>query len=426
MKTLQHVQLHLVNDRSRLSLCLLPVWVKQEIERRDLIIGKNDMISFCGLIANKNEVFVFMPRSVNLTCNHNPIALASLMANCVIRYEKQSKTRVKTDDIKEGSEGSGQLSVIHELLEDYRLNGLYVSIHRKNTVNQGRTDWKRTINRITPFPDKDDKPVYPILLGNRVRINHDNIITEIHASIIYKLDLMFGWWFSDHAQNSIYSSLGEISGLLERQVYCLSMLKKERASLYSDRNIRLINNLIKYLEMFATSIESPVVVGLRDFHWAWEHMLGTVLNGRTKLNEELPIPVYYSKDNGRIAAPGKSMRTDIILENKHNKKAVVIDAKYYAATNLNNSPGWPDLVKQFFYAKAILAIREDYQIKNVFIFPGEKQIMNHVSVESMDGTLHDKDFPPIICLYVNPLEVMKHYNLHEKMTLLSKQLFDAI
>ena len=52
--------------------------------------------------------------------------------------------------------------------------------------------------------------------------------------------------------------------------------------------------------------------------------------------------------------------------------------------------------------------------------------MNHVSVESIDGTLHDKDFPPIACLYVNPLEVMKHYNLHEKMTLLSKQLFDAI
>ncbi|MGP2470630.1 LlaJI family restriction endonuclease [Yersinia sp. 2542 StPb PI] len=37
----------------------------------------------------------------------------------------------------------------------------------------------------------------------------------------------------------------------------------------------------------------------------------------------------------------------------------ILDAKYYGAENLENLPGWPDLIKQFFYALALQRCRSE-------------------------------------------------------------------
>lgn len=408
------LRLRVVSDRLRFGTedSELPDWVKKEIRERNLVTGDGEMVSFCGLMARgKSDIWVFLPRGVIKPASQIAITrLSALVTSSIERYARQSATRVNANSAEDGFQGSGQISVIRELLEDYRINGLYVTSTRQFTVNQGKTDWKRTISNVTPFPSSEGMPVFPTLLGSRRNFSFDNIVTTIHSSVIFRLDQMFGWWITGDAAGSVARDLDYTFGLLERESYCLAMLRKERAMVYSDRNLRLINNLIKYFEQDTAGADGNVVIGVRDFHWAWEHMLGAVLPLRTRMNQHLPVPVYQLNDGSSEVAVNSSMRTDIILVDSQAKKAVVVDAKYYAATNIGNSPGWGDLVKQFFYAKALKIIRPEYEIGNVFLFPGANGKMASVSVKNRNTIVsHDDVFPPVRCIYASPETIMSHY-----------------
>ena len=406
------INIQLVEDRIRLGAKSvdLPEWVEQEIRSSNLVTGNGEMVSFCGLITKeKDDIWLFIPRgALNPENQGSKLKLAALVTNCIERYARQSKTNINANSAEEGFQGNSQICVIRELLEDYRTNGLYVTSYRQSTINQGKTNWKRTIRKITPYPDSDGMPVYPVLLGDRRNYSLDSIVTAIHATVIYRLDKMFGWWITGDAAGRVARELEETHGLHERNKYCLAMLRKERTMVFSDRNLHLISNLIKYFENNTDRKTSNVVIGLRDFHWAWEHMLGEVLQFRTRLNQDLPTPVYYHK-GGKLDV-NSTMRTDIILEKEMDKRAIVVDAKYYAATCGGNAPGWADLVKQFFYAKALKIIRSDYHIRNVFVFPGADGPLTHAAIESRDGlNTYDDEFPPIHCVYASPSDVMRHY-----------------
>jgi len=408
------VCLRIVSDRLRLDTgdTNLPDWIEKEIRNRNLVTGNGEIVSFCGLMAkNETDVWMFVPRGIdNPTNPEEKVRLAALVTKSIECYARQSLTKVDANAADEDFQGSEQIVIIRELLEDFRINGLYVTSSRQSTVNQGKTDWKRTISRVIPFPNAKGAPIYPVLLGSRRNYCFNNIVTTIHASIIYRLDKMFGWWITGVATGSVASDLEESIGLIEQKDYCLAMLQKELAMVYSERNLRLLNNLVKYFKHSTAAAESTVVIGLRDFHWAWEHMLGEVLPFRSYLNQNFPLPVYRLKDGSNKIAANNSMRTDIILENSAASKAVVVDAKYYAATNISNSPGWSDLVKQFFYAKALKTIKPEYDIRNVFVFPGANGNITDISVRSRDGSIsHDDVFSPIHCVYACPENLMTHF-----------------
>ena len=419
----KYPNLHLLNDRIPLESNLIPKWVKEEITVQGLLTTQKDRVSFCGIIANRSDGFVFLPRSMEAVSENKKHEIAGLLASAILKYEKQNKVSLKASDIDEGMLGCEQLSIIHELLDDFRANGAYGAHNRVRTVNTGKTDWKRTISRVTPFPSSNGVPIYPVLLGSCSRINQNTIIAEIHTSVIAKLISTFGWWFyKDPLKNMM--EVTENIDLINRTDFCISLLRKELVSIYSDRNIRLIKNLIKYLAFSSKNSDSRVVIGLRDFHWAWEHMLSAVLNRKIDLSKSFPYPVYHTTKGDRLPAPRKSMRTDIILENAESNKVVVVDAKYYDATTINSSPSWPDLIKQFFYAKAIQLIRKDSQIENVFIFPGDSDYMHSVSVESKSTEIdYDNLFPRVWCFYVKPSDVMNNYVSKDIMTDLSDLLF---
>jgi len=92
-----------------------------------------------------------------------------------------------------------------------------------------------------------------------------------------------------------------------------------------------------------------------------------------------------------------------------------IDAKYYRAESPESSPGWSDLVKQFFYKQALEQKFPLDRITNWFVFPGYKStspngalekvvVYDPVTLTPLNGT-----FPPIGCSYLCPMELMKMY-----------------
>ena len=73
------------------------------------------------------------------------------------------------------------------------------------------------------------------------------------------------------------------------------------------------------------------------------------------------LELLHQKDNGRIQFHEGRARIDL----------TVVDAKYYRAQGLDSAPGWPDLVKQFFYARALKAYCPEPTVNNAFVFPGQ-------------------------------------------------------
>ncbi len=86
-----------------------------------------------------------------------------------------------------------------------------------------------------------------------------------------------------------------------------------------------------------------------------------------------------------------------------------MDTKYYGAQGLESAPGWPDLVKQFFYAKALSVYCPGAKVKNAFVFSGQGPLTYvHMKNRETEQT-EDIKYPPIKCVYIDPLELIKLY-----------------
>jgi len=413
-------------DKLRAGVDSLPDWVQSEIEAKELTDSHGN-VSFCGLMANDSGLLIFLPRNSPVPSSVNDqLAAAVLTTSTVERYTSE-KNRVRSGGISEEIEGGKLLTLAREILDDYRVNGLYVRIQRRRTINTGKIDWKNTINKQTPFLDRNGAPVYIRLEGKKNSYSVDSEVARIHKAVVCKLDKSFGWWITKKENGRVAPDISADKKLLSEKRYCISILKRELTDCYAERDIRLINNLISYIESIPENDaeESPVVVGAKNFHHIWEHMLDKILDKTVELNNKIPEPVYFKPDGLPLAGGArKKMRMDAVLEDSQSGKVVIVDAKYYGAFSSEDLPGWSDLVKQFFYAKAIKLIRPKASVTNVFIFPGMSGFVSVAKVkDALADVYYDTEFLPVHCHYINPISVMRDYVGRKKNRQLTDKLF---
>ncbi len=412
-------------DRALLSS--LPDHLAKEIKRRELILGnKVKKVSFVGMLVVNDSTCVFLPRSVKNDIQEQQLSLASNTLKAVTKYGKEEKKNIDIMDDGDGRLGLGQLSIIFELLDDFRQNGIYTTRRDIGKLNLGKPDWKRTVNRVTPFPTKNGQPVYLDTYGIKRQYFNNCEIAIIHADVIHQLDIHFSWVVTGTLQ-AIAPELKDYSSPKGSIAHQISRLTNELNQTYSDRDIRLLKLLIRYLKKNIGTDSANLIVGVKNFHFCWEHMLGKVLDHTVNLNRKLPAPVYIDKDGEVLTADKKGMRTDIIMHNKFTNKYTIVDAKYYAATEVTNAPGWGDIVKQLFYEKALKTLDIEASIKNSFIFPGQSGNLKEVRIrdrqKSTENTpVYIEDFKPIYCYYTDPIEVIEHYLKGKKMNQLTHDL----
>ncbi|MCK4708641.1 MAG: LlaJI family restriction endonuclease [Gammaproteobacteria bacterium] len=404
----------------------LPKHVSEEIRQRGLTLnGTIETVSFVGVLIQEEGTCVFLPRSVQCDITEQ-LALASNTLKAVEKYGRESETSIDSMDEGDGRKSLNQLSLIVSLLDDFRQNGIYTRRREVRKLNLGRTDWKKTVNRVIPFPGRSGQPVYLDTHGIKRQYFNNCEIAIIHASVIHQLDINFSWIVTGNIR-PIAPELRDYSTPKGNAKYQISKLKNELSQTYSDRDIRLLKLLIRYLQTDSGTDTSNFIAGLGKFHFCWEHMLGKVLKNTVSLNNKLPTPAYIDKSGNVLTANEKGMRTDIILHNKKENRYTVADAKYYAATNVRNAPGWGDIVKQLFYEKALKTLDTGAMIKNAFIFPGKEGNLKEARIrnrlESTDEVpIYINEFKPIHCFYTDPMEVIEHYLKGNKMDQLTELL----
>ena len=413
------IQLYL--DTSPVSA--LPEGIAVEIRRRNLVSGQDKArVSFCGMLLMGSEISVFMPRSIKLESfdETERLASASALLRAVELYGRQSKTAINVSDEGEGREGVTKLSLIRELLTSYRQNGLYARRKAVSQLNAGKPDWKATVASGSAFPSRDGRPVYLDIKGSRRRYFSDCEVARIHAYVIRKLDSNYSWLLTVKP-SLLAPEPKDVAVPAGTVAYMSSILKRELRLIYSDNDVGLIKALLSFLAEKSGAEEGGSISGLRSFHFGWEHMLSQVLVNKYPINNILPAPSYLQADGGYADAFGSAMKTDIALKHPDKETVAIVDAKYYAAQNVGSAPGWPDLVKQFFYEKALKLVRPTLQVRNAFVFPGEDGPLKSAHLKSREeDKLFDVEFTPISCYYVNPMEVVRSYIHNEKLHRLSE------
>lgn len=393
----------------RMLKSILPPSLLVEMETRELIVSNDKYtISFVGAIIHDNCINVFLPRSSGEISDNHQYKYAALTMSAVEKFGRKSKTQLHNTDKGGTIDGELNLTLVKSILTDFQQNGIYTRRHKEIHINSGKPDWKRTVNRFLPFMNKRGAPVYLDYFSKKNRYNSDNIVSQIHSDIVAYLDVNFAWWITGNHKHRIAPELYGPNNIHENAHMKLSILQQELSTVYSDSDIRLIHNLIEFIKQTEGTGTSPIITGLKDFHNAWEAMLRSTSAGVVDLNNQLPKPSYV--DTNGITSTASGMLTDIIIENDDKTKLAIVDAKYYAAKTINNSPNWPDIVKQFYYEKAVKLVKRDYEVSNHFIFPGNDGPFTEIKMQDQVGDNNlDDVFSPIQCMYVCPLKVMKHY-----------------
>lgn len=416
-------QIHLHLDRSYKQT--IPDHLKSEIS---LQVGDVDSdkarIAFCGFLFKGKDTYVFMPRgSIIKESRLSEVDLARLLFQCLSKYCRANESFLQ----KEGRStivGNPQvLPLIVEILNDYKMNGIYTSensFHRRGF--QGKADWKKTIGNVDPHIN-DDEIIYPHFINTFTNSTYSNEITKIHYSILEAIKKRFGWLLPD-AERFVFNTTKRTS----IRTSDIGLIKSELRNVFNDGKIHTLKMLIRYLENdFDTGTADSVSYGFSDFQYVWEHMLRNVLSP-THFFSDMPLPAYRDNSDNEIRVGQKGQRVDIFLYEQASKEACVIDAKYYDGSSVDRAPGWPDLVKQFFYAKSLIAgnlKREVSSVRNFFIFPGIPTDSSPVMAYVVDssGPL-STEFPPIKCLHVSPESIIQSYVASKPCLELRHKLFN--
>ena len=422
-KQMNDYQIHLYLDRAYKQV--IPDHLKSEIALQGGDIDPDKArVAFCGFLFKGKDTYVFLPRGSSLKQNDlTNVDLARLLFQCLSKYCRANESFLQ----KEGKStvvGNPQiLPLIVEILNDYKVNGIYTSENAFNRRGfQGKTDWKKTIGNVEPHIDGEEI-IYPHFINRFTNSYFSNEVTKIHYSILEAIQDRFGWLLPD-TERLKFNSNNRVS-IRNADV---GIIKAELRGVFNDAKIHTLKMLLRFLEDdFNVGNTEAVSYGFSDFQYVWEHMLRNVLSP-THVFADMPLPAYRESSGREIRVGQKGQRVDIFLYESDIKEACVIDAKYYDGSSVDRAPGWPDLVKQFFYAKSLTAggLRHEVStVKNYFIFPGISGEASPEMAYVIDSTGRlDSEFPPIKCLHVSPELIIKSYVSSKPFLSLRQKLFN--
>lgn len=385
------------------------------------VVNQGRKISFCGVIIFNGCTYCFAPAKSEST----KIESIGNLIKVIHSYKNSSDSSLLAFDEDEKGKVIEEISLtdIFEIIDLYFSVGILKS--KTHTYSEkGRTNWSKTVNREFPVFTSDNVPIYFDLHKYPVSIYQDDLISSIHCEII--LDILNKFhWLDDRFNFVSKDQLTEkilFNELDSNQK--ISLLNQRLHSTFVSLEVRTLQLLIRYLEKIQEIGSNNVVIGIRKFHYVWEFLLKNIFNDvDLKINSLLPIPQYQFSDplNPTQNSSQKGMRLDVFIKSKNS--CWVIDSKYYTATGAHDAPGWSDLVKQFFYVKAVKLIYPELEtVKNIFIFPGITNPLSSIQMvyreESKDEEKLAKlteDFIPIECLYLDPNDVMEKYLKSKKV-----------
>lgn len=418
-------------DKQIITLNQIPTSIYDKL----LSIGGVDVrdnhttITFCGIILTEKLTYCFLPAASKSQLESQNIHLVANLIKVINAYSRSVNTSLLVHDENEQDEIIDDISLITimEILDLFFNIGILQS---RNLVpsDKGRTNWSKTINQNFPLITANNIPIYIDLIRYPISTYQDDVISSIHCEIILELFKKFPWLddrFPFLSESQLIERIIPIALNIDQRIF---LLKQRLHVTFVSLEIRTLNLMIDFLENKKKNGSNEVVIGIRKFHFVWEFLLKNIFTDVDyRINSDLPIPQYHYLDSNKkpYNSAEKGMRIDLFI--KQEDSCWIVDSKYYLAVNPQTAPGWPDLVKQFFYVKAIRLLYPKIQvddIRNVFIFPGRYKVLSKIQMtyrqDNQKGDEFEQlldDFFPIDCLYLDPNDVMEYFINTEKVNI---------
>ena len=376
--------------------------VTQKLKERFATSSDGKHISFVGLIWLESKPVLFLPKGLKAD-NIDWKNSGRLICNCLRKYSKQLN--------KEGDPDRGEYETEYpialKLLENYLENGLFDTREKiYQCGNSGKVNWSRTIKQVQPHVNQNGEPVYLSQIISKRSITN-NIVHEIHKALVHESDQQLGWLLSD--TKDVVASECFNSKLTVPRTTAISIVRKEMDNHFSDRKLIQLKLMESYLlKKNSKRNDSLQFFGTTGFQHVWEKMCGIYLGDQRADNPIPAIPVYLFESDSQTKKEN-GPRPDVVIREKN--KLAVIDAKYYDFSR--SAPSWPDLVKQFFYAKAYRSNPDLDYVKNYLALPNiESKKPDRVVIRGIHDKRLDDEFEPIQMLFLETLEVMHHFVKH--------------
>lgn len=372
-------------------------------------------VDFVGLIWSGNAPSIFWPKGMSQRDDWKTD----------VRLLIRSLRRVARSNSKGGRQAGGsklvEMPVELELLEDYEQNGLFDSRERNyRSGYNGKIDWGRTIKIKVPLPSKKGAPIYIEPIAG-FSSNSKGIIRKLHAYAVGIADEKFSWLLSSDGK----PKARELHGMrlpVSRRVG-LGMVRAELRRQFSDmkkKQLRLVEAFLSQED--ASGGFSKSCIGVTSFHTVWEQMCSSYYGDQKSQFQFPAVPAYVFEKEIRLEA-SNAPRPDAVI--RDGDRLAIIDAKYYDF--VRTKPAWQDLVKQFFYAKAYSNDTQYSQIENVLVLPDtNSEKATHAVVIDRNNVRMDSEFMPIKLVFLNVVEVMKHFVSGKESESARKKIFSIL
>ena len=403
-------------------------------ETRDVIFQKQlhstdkNKVHFCGLISpGKGSLAIFLPRNSNLKQfdSHNEkLQIAHILRTSLTKYAFDKKHDGQEGGLEGSLESLSIIGMLEWLFSDFLENGLYRQITKIDTRASSKINWSRTI-KSTPAYLAAGKPVYLSPIGSKFTHKADSDISKIHAQILVSYYESYGMIIFGKSISEIEMLQYEASQVMVERERKRSLLNTGLRSAYSERDIKLLKVLLSLADEESRNIGDYFVFGVKSFQHMWEKIINTGSSYVQDFSRSLFYPSFKNNEGKYSHAINKRPVTDTIVVNPRTNDIVIIDAKYYQATTPSNSPPIIDIVKQHNYLRIFDKLCPAVRKSNVFVYPGLEKVFQSIHFWNPTTDSHEDDlYPPIICLYIDPIEALTGYSTNIKISSLNHALKD--
>ncbi|MEF2097311.1 LlaJI family restriction endonuclease [Bacillus sp. CFBP9009] len=398
---------------------------------REICSVKNNKIKFkaTGILIYKNTFIIIFPKNYNVTNDEQDLKEhAQVLFQVLIKYKREAKITPEEMDLLGGDEGQNKenLYTAYRLILDFTQNGPFKKEMRiKSSAHSGNIDWTATINKKQPV-FSGGSAIYTDTISQKTTIDRHNLLLKLYHYCVLKSIEKYGWLFGVSLENLNM----DVNGLPCDIHFAVNFLTKELNSTFVEREM----NVIRLLRDFLSGIELKNYDDNLDilvtpyFHNVWEVICGHNFNNQySSLKQIIPKLKWEIESTAKV----QSQRPDIMV--LREQTMYILDAKYYDIDT--NLPGWPDVVKQLFYAFTILKniesekfklsddklerkIKKIKMVENAFLFPsGDYEPIKNIGKVNIE---ENKDLGDIKAYKVNTFLAMKCYIGKEKYNFLNK------
>lgn len=378
----------------------LPDNLKSYIEKNNLTSNSEKTVQFVGFI-ELDDIYFFLPKSFTRETDKRVL---NILVGTLNRYSgKTLKGEVPSCIVGENTLGEkAQLSGL--ILKDWIDHGY---INEKSNVDfkngKGKINWKKTISNSTPF-ETNSGLIYFDYVTREVKNPINSRIIEIQKKVVAECDKKFHWIIS---QKPLAMELHEFIISKDEIDSDILFLQKYLRSAYSERLMRIVALMINFLSLSREKLTgTDLCYGTRYFDKIWEDICKSLLSRKEDhdlIFSLLPQPSYFL--NGKLEDQGNNkQRPDVLFSD--DQSYYILDAKYYDLKKTR--PGWPDLVKQFFYS---WSLRESTQKKvvNALLFPSAKfSNVGEINLQNDNRIIHSLGM--IKCIELPIIDYMTIYS----------------